>query len=174
MKRTVRYFTFLFTLCIILASLSSCDSGNWRNDVAAADLSSRVESALPAGDGFESVSNAFISASSWGEDYADYMKLVTEYRIFVSSNSDMNVDEVGVFRTESSKDAAKIKSFVEEYLKAKKLHMTPLLESYNQAELPKLECAEITVCGNYVLYTILNAADTTKAHSAFESELQPE
>lgn len=174
MKHIIRSLASLLSLLILLSAFTACDGGNWRNDVAAAEVSRQVEAALPAGDGFESVSDAFISASSWGEDYADYMKLVAEHRIFISANSDMNVDEVGIFRTESAKDASKIKGFVEKYLEAKKLRMTPLLESYNQAELPKLDCAEVTVCGNYVLYTILNATDTTAAHSAFEKSLQAE
>lgn len=174
MKYTTRFLISLLALLVLISAFSSCDGGSWRNDVSAADLSRQVEAALPAGDGFEAVSDSFISASSWGEDYADSMKLVTEYRIFVSANSDMNVDEVGIFRTESAKDAAKIKSFVEKYLEAKKLRMTPLLESYNQAELPKLDCSDVTVGGNYVLYTILNSTDTTTAHSTFEKALQTE
>ena len=50
--------------------------------------------------------------------------------------------------------------------------MTPLLESYNQPELPKLDCAKVTVCGIYVFYTILDAEDTATAHNAFETAVQ--
>jgi hypothetical protein len=32
----------------------------------------------------------------------------------------------------------------------------------------------VKVCGNYVLYTILNATDTATAQSAFETALTPE
>ena len=32
----------------------------------------------------------------------------------------------------------------------------------------------LTVCGSYVLYTILNAEDTAAAHNAFESALKGE
>ncbi len=174
MKHTLRLLSLVLCISLALCSLAACGGQNWRNDVSVTNLCDTVVKALPAGDGFDTVSNGYISASSWGDDYAEYMEIVTDYRIVVSVNSDMNIDEIGVFQAANAKDADKIKNFVENYLEAKKLRMAPLLESYNQAELPKLDCAEVTVCGNYVLYTILNAADTTTAHSTFEKALRTE
>ena len=102
------------------------------------------------------------------------MAKVEDHRITVSAESDMNVDEWGIFRLKNAKDAASFKSFVQTYLEGKQLRMKPLLESYNQAELPKLDCAKVTVCGSYVFYTILNAEDTATAHKAFEDALRVE
>jgi hypothetical protein len=177
MKHTRRLS--LITLCALLLALSllaltACDSGNWKDDLTAASLTATVKSALPAGDGWDTVSDDYVSPSAWGEDYADYLELVSDYVITVSAESDMNVDEMGIFHVKNPKDAAKIKSFAETYLEAKKLRMAPLLESYNQAELPKLECAKVTVCGSYVLYTILGADATETAHNAFENALRAE
>lgn len=173
---TLRILLCALCATLLIASLAACDSsdGNWKDDLTSASLSTTVKAALPAGDGWDTVSDDYISPSAWGEDYADYLALVTDYVITISAESDMNVDEMGVFHVKNAKDANKIKSFAEKYLEAKKLRMAPLLESYNQAELPKLDCAEVTVCGNYVLYTILNAEDTTAAHSAFEKALKAE
>ena len=166
----------LLTLCalLLMLPLTACESTNWKDDLTAASLTATVKSSLPAGDGWETVSDDYVSPSAWGEDYADYLSLVTDYVITVSAESDMNVDEMGIFHAGSAKDAAKIKSFAEKYLEGKKLRMAPLLESYNQAELPKLDCAKVTVCGNYVLYTILSAENTTAAHTAFETALKGE
>lgn len=170
--------TFILTaLCaiLLLISTTACDGGgNWKDDLTAASLTTTVKSSLSAGDGWDTVSDDYVSPSAWGEDYSDYLSLVSDYNITISAESDMNVDEVGIFHVKNAKDAAKIKSFVEKYLEAKKLRMAPLLESYNQAELPKLDCAEVTICGNYVLYTILNAEDTAAAHEAFEKALKAE
>ena len=174
MKNTFRaLFCLLLALCMTLPMVA-CDSGDWRDDLTAAQVCNAVTNALPAGDGWRTVSENYISPSSWGEDYADYLELVSDYVITISAESDMNVDEIGIFHVKDAKDISKIKSFTEKYLEAKKLRMAPLLESYNQAELPKLDCAEITVCGNYLLYTILGAEDTTAAHSAFEKALKAE
>ncbi len=175
MKHTTRILLCALCAVLLIASLAACDNGgNWKDDLTSASLSTTVKAALPAGDGWDTVSDDYVSPSAWGEDYADYLALVTDYVITISAESDMNVDEMGVFHVKNAKDATKIKDFAEKYLEAKKLRMAPLLESYNQAELPKLDCAEVTVCGNYVLYTILNAEDTTAAHGAFEKALRAE
>ncbi len=171
---TLRLILCALCATLLLCAVTACDGGNWKDDLTAASLATTVKAALPAEEGWDTVSDDYISPSAWGEDYADYMALVTDHTITISAESDMNVDELGVFHVKNAKDAAKIKDFAEKYLEAKKLRMAPLLESYNQAELPKLDCAEVTVCGNYVLYTILNAEDTTAAHEAFEKALRAE
>ena len=171
-------YAFRALLCLLLAltmilPLASCDGGKFRDDLTAAQLSDSITAALPAGDGWRQVSDSYISPSSWGEDYADYLEKVAEYRIVVSENSDMNVDEVGVFLCKSEKDAKAVKEFAENYLTAKTLQLKPLLESYNTVELPKLDYATVNVMGRYVMYTILSPADTTTAGSTMEKALTP-
>lgn len=165
-------------LCLLLAltmtlPMTACDGGSWRDDLTAAQVCNAVTDALPAGDGWRQVSENYVSPSSWGEDYADYLDKVTEYRIVVSENSDMNIDEVGVFLCKSEKDAKAVKTFCESYLDAKALQLKPLLESYNPDEMPKLDYATVNVMGRYVMYTILSSADTTTAGSAMEKALTP-
>ena len=173
MKSILRMLSCALCATLLLLSVVACDTGsNWRDDLSAVSVSNSVKAALPAEDGWEAVSDDYISPSAWGESYADYLALVADHSITLSAESDMNVDEWGVFRLKDAKDAASFKSFVEDYLEAKKLRMTPLLESYNQPELPKLDCAEVTVCGVYVFYTILDAEDTTLAHAAFEKAVK--
>ena len=172
MKYTRILLSLLLALTLIL-TLISCDSGKYRDDLTATQLTDSITAALPAGDGWRQVSDAYISPSSWGEDYADYLAKVDEYRILVSENSDMNVDEVGVFLCKTEKDVKAVKSFAENYLAAKTLQLKPLLESYNPDELPKLDNATVTVMGRYVIYTILSSADTATAGSAAESALTP-
>ena len=174
MKKILRSTLCLLCVALLLCAVSCDNGGDWKDDLTSASLSTTVKSAFASEDGWETVSSDYISPSAWGEDYADYLELVSDYVITISAESDMNVDELGVFRVKNAKDADRIKAFAEKYLEAKKLRMAPLLESYNQAELPKLDCAEVTVCGNYVLYTILNAEDTATAHAAFEKALKAE
>ena len=174
MKYTLRtLLCLLLALCMTLPMVA-CDGGGWRDDLTAAQLSNSITAALPAEDGWRQVSENYISASAWGEDYADYMAKVTEYRIVVSENSDMNIDEVGIFRCKSEKDAKAVGQFAENFLATKKLQMTSLLESYNPAELPKLDYATVNVMGCYVMYTVLGSSDTTVAGSALEKALTPE
>ena len=173
MKYTLRVLLALLLAMTLTLPLVACNSGSWRDDVTATQLTDSITAALPAGDGWRQVSDAYISPSSWGEDYADYLAKVEEYRILVSENSDMNIDEVGVFVCKSEKDAKAVKEFAENYLAAKALQFKPLLESYNPDELPKLDYATVNVMGRYVVYTILSSTDTTVAGSAAEKALTP-
>lgn len=173
MKYTLRALLCLLMALVLTLSFAACDGGKWRTDLTAADVSGKVTAALNAPDGWRQVSDGYISASAWGEDYADYLEKVTEYRILVSENSDMNIDEVGIFRCKSEKEAKAVGQFAENYLATKKLQLAPQLESYNPAELPKLDYATVNVMGCYVLYTILDSANTTAAGSALEKALTP-
>ena len=173
MKYTLRtLLCLLLSLCLLLP-LASCGGKSYRDDVTAAQLSDTVTASLSATDGWRQVSDKYISPSAWGEDHADYMAKVTEYRIVVSENSDMNIDEVGVFLCNSEKDAKTVAQFVQSYLATKTLQLTHSLESYNPAELPKLDYATVNVMGRYVMYTILSSADTTVAGSTMEKALTP-
>ena len=174
MKYTLRALICLLLALSAILSFTACDGGSWRDDRTAAEVCDAVTASLSATDGWRQVSENYISASAWGEDYADYMAKVTEYRIVVSENSDMNIDEVGIFRCKSEKDAKAVGQFAENFLATKKLQMTSLLESYNPAELPKLDYATVNVMGCYVMYTVLGSADTTVAGSALEKALTPE
>ena len=173
MKSTLRFLSGALCALLLLLAVTACDTADsWRDDLTSAALNDTVKAALPSEDGWEPVSDDYVSPSAWGESYADYLALVTDHCITLSAESDMNVDEWGIFRLKDTKDAASFKTFVEDYLEAKKLRMTPLLESYNQPELPKLDCAKVTVCGIYVFYTILDAEDTATAHNAFETAVK--
>jgi hypothetical protein len=171
-------YPFRALLCLLLAltltlPLTACDGGKFRDDVTAAQLADSVTASLSATDGWRQVSESYISASLWGEDYADYLDKVTEYRIVVSENSDMNIDEVGIFLCKSEKDAKTVAQFARDYVDTKKLHLSDQLKSYNPAELPKLDYATVNVMGRYVMYTLLSSADTTTAGSAMEKALTP-
>lgn len=173
MRYTIRTLLCLLLALCLLVPMTACNSGNWRGDLTATQVRDAVAASLNASDGWKSVSENYISPSSWGEDYADYLDKVTDYSITVSENSDMNIDEIGVFRCKSQADAQAVKTFCENYLATKKLQMTPLLESYNPGELPKLDYAAVNVIGCYVMYTVLDSASTTVAGSAMEKALTP-
>lgn len=173
MKNTLRtLLCLLLALCMTLPMVS-CDGGNWRDDLTAAQVCDSVIAAIPSEDGWRTVSDKYISPSSWGEDYTDYLEKVAEYRIMIAEDESQNINEVGVFLCKSEKDAKAVKEFCENYLNAKALQLRPLLESYNPAEITKLDNATVNVMGSYVTYTILSSADTTAAGSAMEKTLTP-
>ena len=160
----------LLGLCLILTAVG-CDGGNVRDDLTVENIRLAITPAVEKDSAWVVVDSDFISASTWGEDYEELLSMTAEYVICIASNADMNINEMGIFRFDSAADAKRAKEIVDGYLTATALRMTPLLESYNQAELPKLDNADVTVLGNYLIYTILDSTATTAVHSAFEETL---
>ena len=61
---------------------------------------------------------------------------------------------------------------VTSFVEAEKLRLRDLLTSYNPGELPKLEQAQVKVCGTYVFYSFLSEAETSAAITALEQTLR--
>lgn len=162
--------SLLLVLCLTLSAVG-CDGGNVRDDLTVENIRLAITPAVEKDSAWVAVDSDFISASTWGEDYEELLSMTAEYVICIASNADMNINEMGIFRFDSAADAKRAKEIVDGYLTATALRMTPLLESYNQAELPKLDNADVTVLGNYLVYTILDSTATTAVHSAFEEML---
>ena len=61
---------------------------------------------------------------------------------------------------------------VTSFVEAEKLRLRDLLTSYNPGELPKLDQAQVKVCGTYVFYSFLSEAETSAAITALEQTLR--
>ncbi len=157
-------------LALLCAALVACDS-DYRNDLASSEVMASVKATLPAGDGYRVAGDGFINASDWGADYQKLIDMLIDRQILLSESSDTNIDEVGILRCKDAKCADDARAIVEDYLAAKQLRMKPLLESYNPNEIPKLDNIRVTVCGSYILYTVLSSAETGEAHDAFKGAL---
>ncbi len=172
MKSYIRIALCLLLVLCTTAALAACSGGSWRDDLTSTEVSATVTSAVAAPDGFEDVTAGYINASLWGEKHTDLTADLQDHVILISGRSDRNVDEIGVLRVKDGGDVKAAKAIVEDYVKAQALRHKSLLESYNPAELPKTENARVTVCGRYILYTILGDTETTTAHEAFENALK--
>ncbi len=171
MKHTFRRVLIGALLTALLLTVLIACGGSYRNDLTSSEVMASVKATLPAGDGYRVAGDGFINGSDWGDDYEKLVNALADRQILLSESSDTNIDEVGVLRIQSGKSVSDARAIVEDYLAAKKLRMKPLLESYNPNEIPKLDQARVTVCGQYILYTILSAEETGEAHEAFSSAL---
>ncbi len=165
-----RSLGLLLLLSCLIPVLSAC-GGSYRNDLTAPEVMASVEAALPVGDGYRAAGEDFITASEWGDEYTTLLDMLAEHRILLSERSDSNVDEIGILHIKSDGDMREAKAIVEAYVSAKQLRLKSLLEAYNPDELPKVENGKVTVCGQYILYTILGDSETTQAHEAFKTAL---
>ncbi len=162
----------LMLVCTLLCSFTSCGK-QYRDDRDADQVASAILSAVSAA-GRHAVGEDFISASAFGEEYTALLNQTDSHIIYIADASDTNIDEFGVFHVTQSGDIKQVKQILDEYVKAQKLRLSGLLESYNPGELPKLDNAGVTVCGHYVLYFILSDLDATAARNAFEDALTAE
>ncbi len=171
----LRLFTCLLLAASMLLSLAACGGGNYREDLAASDVLDTVKAAATEGDDYRDTSSGYINGSAWGEDYQAFLDSLTDYRIILHKDPTKCSDEIGVFRVRDEGDNIKrATTVVKDYLKAQTLSLGEQLPLYNPDELPKLDNAKVTVCGRYILYTILDEEATVEAHDAFEKALAAE
>lgn len=171
MKRSICLFLLVN---VISVSLFSCRRGTVtpvRDDLSADALMEAVVGSISttasAADGYVSVSEGYINASMWGEDYEKISEALSDYAICISGHSDMNIDELGIFLVKDDYDPVEIADIARDYLQSQCLRYRSLLEAYNPAELPKTDCGSVTVCGQYVMYSLLDEDTTKRAHAAF-------
>ncbi len=167
----MKKLSLALALILLTLALAACGEAEFRTDVAVPVLYKTVIAAVPSEDGYTTVSDSYINGSLWGTDYQTLLDNISEKAIVISANSAMNVDEIGIFRIKDGGDVKAATQIVKDYVKAQQLRHKSLLESYNPDELPKTENGTVTVCGQYILYTILDKGATSKARDAFTGAL---
>jgi len=160
---------FIAIALILAAILAFCACGNdsgskveYKTDVTAAQLAEQVTAV-----------NDSWTFVAMDEDYiAGAMKLdVSGYADYVVNINGFgtNVDEYGIFKAKDEASVAAVKEDAENYLK---FRLDTWMEEYMPEEKPKLEKAEVKVCGLYVMYAILDDASRADAFAAFETALK--
>lgn len=150
----------VFTLCA--CSKGSDTKVEYKTDVAVSDLSEQI-SAVNDGWNFIAMDENYISGA---------MKIdVSEYADYVVNINALgtNVDEYGIFKAKDEASVADVKADAENYLK---FRLDTWMEEYMPEEKPKLEKAEVKVCGLYVMYAIVDDTSRADAFAAFESALK--
>ena len=153
---------------VLTFGLCACEKNEYRHDLTSAQVMERVLSALPSEQGYREVTEQYINTSTWGETCYELMDKVADYHIVVAQNSDENINEIGVFHVKDTGDMGALPAMVETFVVGQTLRYGDLRSSYNPRELPKLDEAEVKVCGTYVFYSILSDENTDRAQDAFE------
>lgn len=163
-------------LCLCsLSALTACTKKEaYRNDITAQYALTTLVASFPSGNGHIAVDSDFINASAFGEDYRKLIDACEDWSIMIADDQNKNIDQIGVFHVRDASDVKTCRKIIEEYVESQKLYLSDLLDSYNPGEKPKLDNAKVTVCGNYILYTILTSDDTKSVQKAFEDLLKAE
>jgi len=157
------------TICVLLAALlltaALCGCGGakveYRDDVAVSDLAQSVLACVSKGSDLAVMKDSYIMGVM-GMDIAGY----AEYAVYVSAIG-TNIDEFGIFKVDTL-SAGDAQEQIEAYLQMRE---DTWMKEYTPEEHPKLQNAEVKICGNYVIYVILSDSERAASLKAFEDAL---
>ncbi|MBO5898534.1 MAG: DUF4358 domain-containing protein [Clostridia bacterium] len=84
-------------------------------------------------------------------------------RVMMYHKEDKNVNELGVLRLASEKDADAVCAVVEDYLAGQCDYLRGFAQNYSPTDMDKIDNAGVSVVGCYVVYYILSPEDEAAA-----------
>ena len=156
-----RYFIAVLLLVLLLAGCSGGEESPYKNDVAVSDLAAAVDASLSNPD-LIAMQDSYLTNAMQLDPAA-----FAEYAVKINSKG-INIDEYGIFKAPDAKSVEDTQEAAEGYLQ---FRLDTWMSEYMPEELPKLEEAQVKVCGEYVMYAILSDEDAEDAFAAFESAL---
>jgi len=164
--------TISLVLCtvLILSLLAACAGAGgsksaYRDDVPVSEIGAAIDTELESGPDMIELSETYIDGSM-KMDVSDF----EEYCVKIATKG-VSIDEYGVFKGLDAKHAKTIEAAAKDYLKSR---IDTWMSEYRPEEYPKLENAEVRVCGNYVMYAILSDSERAAAFDTFEASLKAE
>ena len=167
-----RTLTLLLALTLILLPLTACggDKTAYRDDMSADSLSDTVLALIPVEGGYDMLEG------ETGENFLKYYfdfdgrYTIDTYAVAASAASS-DVNEYGIIHVNDPKQVAEVEKLAKAYLENQRDFLSTFVNTYNAAEMAKLESAAVRVFGNYVVFTLLSEADTEAVMSAVEQAL---
>ena len=141
----------VISLAVTAAILFGCGRDKYSKNVSCEEILDAYEVQAANTPEYESFGSEYINA------YFD-TSLFEDCDIRYSLPGD-DVNEVGVFRSGSKKDARKLYNSVCKYLDELKKDKRAFVESYASLEAQKLDRATVKRFGSYVVYAILSDAE---------------
>lgn len=152
----------VFILAVSILLFASCGNKNYRSDLRCVDLTSEITKASEK------------EFNEYDESYAKYIVnkdgLYIDHKIIYSPDVN-DIDEIGVFKSESEAYANELEQEIKAYIDETKRTQRAFIESYAKNELPKLDNASVYRVGSYVIYIISDTELKSKAISAIENAL---
>ena len=154
-------------LCLLMcASFFACTT-SYRTTLSAAEVSATAIEALGASSDYMDGTRDNFDFYFAGNEGAD---LVTDCSLMFHE-AETNVNEIGILRVASTKDAAAVEALTRSYLGDRVDDLRSFAANYSQGDMAKLDNADVVVKGTYVIYFILSAEDESVALSAIEKLL---
>ncbi len=141
----------IFLFCMILALCIACQKKEtaYKDDVEIDTLQEEVDGLLYHRDSL---------ISYQPDDIRFYLdlpaELCTDCTVRAQTSS-ISIDEYGIFRTTDNASAERLTRLLNDYLARSLEGKREWLQSYNPAEITKLENSRVFRYGNYVIYLVL-------------------
>ena len=161
MKKTV-LFSITLLLCL---SLSACGKKpKYRDTVPCETLTGICEEIAVADGGYARYENSYL-------DYFFESTTLPDHYSLIYSVASADINEIGIFHVPDTESIDKMRSLCEAYLTDMRETQSAFIESYAPRELIKLTNASVHIYGNYVVYLILDEADTKAITARIQKEL---
>ncbi len=159
-----RLISAVLAALMLMALCASCGGGGTvKDDVPVTDIAQKVDACISGSENLTVMEDSYVTGAM-AIDLTGY----SEYVIKVSAIG-TSINEYGIFKVSGAFTAEDGKAAMEAYLK---MRNDTWMTEYLPEEYPKLEKAEVTIAGNYVMYAILSDDERTAAFEAFKSALQ--
>ena len=145
---------FIVTLVLTLILISCSKKLDYRDDISCEDLINSLLSVEISSKEYEEYDDEYF------EFFFEDARMPSDLKIIYSTEVN-DIDELGIFRAESSDEAEKLVEASEKYIEDMKKDQRAFISSYASPELPKLDRAEVKRFGNYVIYAIMSEDDKT-------------
>ena len=164
---TAKRITATVLVLILLFTLAACgNKGNaYRDDVSVKALSDTVEAKIPVSGGYIFSEADFLTYYFNGNTAIDAFAIA-------SSAESSDVNEYGILHVNDPAQVQAVAEMAEVYLSNQRDFLSTFVNTYNAAEMAKLEAMRVEVYGNYVVFTILSEADTATVFAAVEDALK--
>lgn len=162
----VRLLCALLCLFMCLGAVA-CGKTKYADDVAAAKVAETAIEAIGSTDDYIDGTADYFSFYFEGEQGAE---LVTDCRfMFHAETTDVN--EVGVLRVASAKDASAVEQLARNYLAEQTVYLRSFAQNYSPEDMTKIDNADVEIIGCYVIYYILSPEDEASALNAVREAL---
>ena len=162
MMKITRFFVLMLSCA---AFLVSCSSKEYRKDIGCSELGNIAVESFGDGEGYSEYSASFIEYE-FGENArnADDSAIVYSERV-------EDINEIGIFFADDEDDVRDIAKDCRKYIEDMKENKRAFISSYAPSELPKLDAAGVKICGNYVIYCILDKDTADIVYDKIEERL---
>lgn len=149
----MKKFLILILAIVTCMSFAGCTK-KYVKDVEAIAISKALQRSITTDGGYREAGESFMPLNIGAPEHC-----IKEFRIVVAAD-DVNQNEIGVFRANSTGNAKEIAKYCQKYIDNEKANYNP---DYEPDEAVKVENATVHVFGIYVVYTILTPEDTDYA-----------